>query len=143
MKLPSEDWYIRNLYRFYFMTGLLYLIITVLILLDLAGVHELEYDTLYGMAVFSFVYFVIYLGIPVLFFLPFIIKLIRFGRKNFWLGLPLWIWIFQFLLLILSYSKIFAAISFLFFSLYGLLGLSAGLYGIRQIRKYESLELKK
>lgn len=141
--LPNEDWYIRNLYRFYFVTGLLHLIISILILLDLSGIEKVDYTTLYEMAMMSFVSSVLYFSIPILFFLPFIIKLIRYGRKNFWLGFPLWVWIFQFSLLIFSHNRFLAALAFLFFFFYGILGFLAGIHGIGQIRKYENLELNK
>lgn len=139
-----EDWYIRNLYRFYFMTGLLHVLISLLVFLDHMGLMILDYTTLYEMTVLSFVYSLFYLSIPVLIFFSFILKLLRYTRKNFWLVLPLGVWILQFLLLYLSTtSKLVGISAFLSFFLYGCVGFGVGVKGINQIRKHENLELNR
>lgn len=144
LRLPPEDWYIRNMYRFYFLTGLLHFYSSSLILLDLIGLYQFDYDNFYEVSYISFIMIVVYMAIPLLFFLPFVIKLMRYARKNLWLSLPFSLWIFMFLFISLSeYQQIFRVFAFLFFISYSFVAIASGLHGIKLIKRYDDLKLNR
>ena len=144
LQLPSEDHYIINMYKFYFTTGLIHVIISVLMFLDLIGLSEFSYSNFEELAYIFLIYFIIFFFIPFLFLVPFLFKLIRYGRQNIWLSLPLVPWFSQFLFALLTdYSPIFLVLAYGCFILYGIIGLSAGLHGLRLMRLYDNFTLNR
>lgn len=144
VRLPTEDEYIIYLYRFYFTTGLGHTIISIFIFLDLLGLSEFDYNNFYETSYVTLVFSIVYGFIPFLFFLPFLVKLARYSRKNKWLSLPIVVWVSQFLFANLSpYSQFFIGLAVLCFVSYGLTGMAAGIHGIKKIRAYEKLTLKR
>lgn len=142
-QLSSEDRNITFMYKFYFITGLIHSIISFFILLDLIGISDFNYSNFYEVSYIFFIFLLIYLFFPFLFLVPFLSKLIKYYRKNKWLSLPLAVFVSQFLFIGLTdYSPIFKVPAFICFIGYGIVGVAAGIHGIRQIKLHENLSLK-
>lgn len=142
--LSSEDKYIVFMYKFYFTTGLIQSIFSFFVLLDLIGISDFDYSNFYEVSYIFFIFSLIYFFFPFLFLVPFLSKLIRYGRKNKWLSLPLAVFVSQFLLIGLTdYSKVFLVPAFLCFAIYGIVGIIAGFYGMKQIKLHDKLTLNR
>ena len=132
------------MYRFYFTTGLIQLFISILMLLDLLGLKEFDYSNFYEVSYIFLMYFIFLFFIPFLFLLPFLSRLIRYGRQNKWLSLPLVLWLSQLLFFFLmDYSFIFMATAYFCFILYGVMGFTAGIHGLRLMRLQDNLTLNR
>jgi hypothetical protein len=144
MLLPTEDRYITSMYKFYFTTGLIHVIISVLMLLDLLGISEFSYSNFNELSYIFLVYSMIFFIIPFLFLVPFLFKLIRYSRKNKWLSFPLVPWLLQVVFALLAdYSSIFLLLAYFCFITYGILGFAAGLHGLRLVKLHENLTLNR
>lgn len=144
VRLPTEDEYIIYLYRFYFTTGLGHAIISIFMFLDLLGLSEFDYANFYETSYVTLLFSMVYGFIPFLFFLPFLVKLVRYSRKNKWLSFPILVWLSQFLFASLSpYSEFFTALALMCFVVYGFTGMAAGIHGIKQMRVYQNLTLRR
>lgn len=144
MRLPTEDLYITNMYKFYFTTGLIHVIISILMLLDLLGISEFSYSNFNEVSYIFMVYSIIFFFIPFLFMVPFLSKLIRYRRKNKWLSLPLVPWVLQVLFALLAdYSSIFLVLAYFCFISYGIVGFAAGLHGLKLIKLHDELTLNR
>lgn len=142
LHLISEDRYIINMYKFYFTTGLIHLLISVLMLLDLIGILEFSYSNFNEVSYIFMMYSIFYFFIPFLFLMPFLSKLIRYRRKNLWLSVPLLPWVSQFVFAgFIDYSQIFLGLAYVCFITYGIVGFAAGIHGLKLMKKHENLTL--
>lgn len=144
MLVPTEEEYIISMYQFYFMSGLALMVMSSLQVLELLGLSEINYSYLYEtisgfLLAFSFPLLLFFLT-----FLPFLLELIRYWRKNLWLSLPLIAIFSQLIFLGLSVVvKLFIVPAVLCFIVYNIIATAAGIYGFWEVRSLDNPTLNR